>query len=97
MGVLRSLLIRFGLADMSAERTPISVFLLDDDYRRHAWFEKRFKGDELVIAENVSEAKELLAEGKFDAIFWTTTCFRIITSRTTTTISRIRAMRSPSG
>lgn len=69
MGVFRSLLIRFGLADVSAERTPISVFLLDDDYRRHAWFEKRFMGDELVIAETVDEAKECLAEGKYDAIF----------------------------
>lgn len=69
MGVFRSLLIKLGLADVSAERTPISVFLLDDDYRRHAWFEKRFNGDDLVIAETVEEAKELLADGKFDAIF----------------------------
>lgn len=69
MGVFRSLLIRLGLADVSAERTPISVFLLDDDYRCHAWFEKRFNGDDLVIAETVEEAKELLADGKFDAIF----------------------------
>ncbi len=69
MGVLRSFLVRFGLADVSAERTPISVFLLDDDYRRHAWFEKRFKGDDLVIAETVDEAKEFLTDGRFDAIF----------------------------
>lgn len=69
MGVFRSLLIKLRLADVSAERTPISVFLLDDDYRRHAWFEKRFNGDDLVIAETVEEAKELLADGKFDAIF----------------------------
>ncbi|MCC6327421.1 MAG: hypothetical protein IT174_02815 [Acidobacteria bacterium] len=69
MGVFRSLLIKMGLADISAERTPISVFLLDDDQRRHAWFEKRFNGDDLVIAETVDEAKELLADGKFDAIF----------------------------
>jgi hypothetical protein len=69
MGVLRSLLIKLGLADISAERTPIAVFLLDDDYRRHAWFEKRFKGDELIIAETVEQAKECLADGKYDAIF----------------------------
>jgi len=69
MGVLRSILIRLGLADVSAERTPISVFLLDDDYRRHAWFEKRFQGDDLDIAETVDEAKEFLAAGRYDAIF----------------------------
>lgn len=69
MGILRSLMIRFGLSDLSAERTPIAVFLLDDDYRRHAWFEKRFKGDDLAIAENVQEAKALLEERSYDAIF----------------------------
>ncbi|MEJ7849038.1 MAG: cyclic-phosphate processing receiver domain-containing protein [Pyrinomonadaceae bacterium] len=69
MSIVRSLLIRFGLADLSAGRAPISVFLLDDDRRRHRWFEKRFDGDELTIAETVDEAKELLAEGSYDAIF----------------------------
>lgn len=69
MGIVSSLLIRFGLANLSADRTPISVFLLDDDRRRHRWFEKRFDGDELAIAETVDEAKELLTEGNFDAIF----------------------------
>ena len=69
MGVLRSLLIRFGLADFSTERTPISVFLLDDDVRRHRWFESRFDVDDLVIAETVEKAKELLDCTSFDAIF----------------------------
>ena len=69
MGLLRSLLIRFGLADLNTERTPISVFLLDDDTRRHRWFEKRFNGDELFITDNVEEAKELLDKNAFDAIF----------------------------
>ena len=69
MSIIRSLLIRFGLKDLSAERTPISVFLLDDDYRRHAWFEKRFTGDDLDIAETVAEAKTLLSETNYDAIF----------------------------
>jgi CheY-like chemotaxis protein len=69
MGVLRSLLIRLGLADLRAERNPISVFLLDDDRRRHRWFSKRFEGDELYVAETVEEAKELLAENRYDAIF----------------------------
>ncbi len=62
-------MIRFGLADLSAERTPISVFLLDDDERRHRWFSKRFVGDEMIVAINVAEAKEFLTQNNFDAIF----------------------------
>ena len=69
MGLIRSVLIRLKLADLSADRTPISVFLLDDDERRHRWFEKRFVGDDLVIAETVDEAKSRLAETNYDAIF----------------------------
>ena len=69
MGIVRSLLIRAGLADLRAERTPISVFLLDDDRRRHRWFEKRFDGDALAIAETVDAAKELLEKDTYDAIF----------------------------
>lgn len=69
MGLIRSILIRLKLADLSAERTPISVMLLDDDERRHRWFKKRFEGDEMDIAESVAEAKELLAEHTYDAIF----------------------------
>jgi len=62
-------LIKLRLADLSAERTPISVLLLDDDERRHRWFTKRFAGDILDIAETVNEAKELLGAGSYDAIF----------------------------
>lgn len=69
MKFLRSMMIRLGLIDLTAERSPISVFLLDDDSRRHRWFQKRFKGDFLDIAENVDEAKTLLSEEKYDAIF----------------------------
>lgn len=69
MSLLRSLLIKLGLAEIRVERSPISVFLLDDDRRRHRWFQKRFEGDELVIAETVEEAKRNLTEGSFDAIF----------------------------
>jgi hypothetical protein len=69
MSFFRNLMLRFGLADPGAERTPISVFLLDDDVRRHKWFEKRFAGDSLVVAETVEDAKERLSEGAFDAIF----------------------------
>lgn len=69
MSILRSLMMKLGLVDLKAERSPITVFLLDDDPRRHRWFTKRFDGDALDIAENVEEAKELLAENNYDAIF----------------------------
>jgi hypothetical protein len=69
MGLIRSLLIKLGLADLRAERTPINVFLLDDDRRRHRWFEKRFRGDVLDIAEDVKGAKLILEKGSYDAIF----------------------------
>jgi hypothetical protein len=69
MGFLRSLLIKLNLADLSAERTPISILLLDDDTRRHRWFANRFGGDYLDIAETVEDAKEFLLENSYDAIF----------------------------
>jgi len=69
MSLVRSLLIKLGLADLSAKRTPIAVFLLDDDERRHRWFESRFDGDDLTIVETVEDAKEVLEETSFDAIF----------------------------
>ena len=69
MSFVSNLLTRFGLATVKAERTPISIFLLDDDRRRHRWFEKRFTGDALDIAETVEAAKEFLAAEAYDAIF----------------------------
>lgn len=69
MSLFQNLLIKLGLANLNAERTPISIFLLDDDTRRHRWFTKRFAGDEIAIAETVEEAKELLEEAAYDAIF----------------------------
>ncbi|MBE7516841.1 MAG: hypothetical protein HS105_09580 [Chloracidobacterium sp.] len=69
MSLIRSVLIKFGLKDLSADRAPISVMLLDDDHRRHRWFEKRFAGDGLDIAETVEEAKALLEGKTYDAIF----------------------------
>ena len=69
MSIVRSLMIRLGLTDLSVERAPISVFVLDDDYRRHEWFKKRFSGDDLEIAEDVEAAKILLEETNYDAIF----------------------------
>src|SRR5829696_6502417 len=69
MGLFKNLLLKLGLADLKSERTPISVFLLDDDRRRHRWFEKRFFGDDLDIAETVEDAKDFLARENYDAIF----------------------------
>jgi CheY-like chemotaxis protein len=69
MSLVRGILIKLGLADLRVERAPICVMLLDDDERRHRWFEKRFQGDDLAIAVTVEEAKELLEESQFDAIF----------------------------
>lgn len=69
MGILKSILIRLGLADLNAGRNPIKIFLLDDDTRRHRWFVKRFNGDEVIIAENVADARALLQEKSYDAIF----------------------------
>ena len=69
MGVIRSLMIKLGLADLRVERTPITVFVLDDDKRRHRWFRKRFAGDEVDVAETVEEAKVFLKENAYDAIF----------------------------
>jgi hypothetical protein len=69
MGFIQNLLVRYGLTNVKSDRGAISVFLLDDDRRRHRWFEKRFKGDDLDIAETVEEAKVFLAEGNYDAIF----------------------------
>ena len=69
MSFFNTLLIKLGLADLKAERNPITVFLLDDDPRRHQWFIKRFDGDDIDIAETVDDAKEFLSEYAYDAIF----------------------------
>jgi CheY-like chemotaxis protein len=69
MSILKSLLIKLGLADLTVNRNPIYVMVLDDDERRHRWFMKRFAGDFVEIAANVEEAKALLEERPFDAIF----------------------------
>lgn len=69
MNLWDSLFSKLGLKSVRADRHPIRVFLLDDDVRRHRWFTARFKGDYLDIANNVSEAQELLSESSYDAIF----------------------------
>lgn len=69
MRLLHSLLNKLGLVSMRAERHPIRVFLLDDDERRHRWFTTRFKGDFIDIADNVTQAREMLSASAYDAIF----------------------------
>jgi len=69
MSIVRSLLIRLGLADVGAERAEIRVMVLDDDRRRHRWFAKRFRGDFVDFAETVAEAKAFLEDEDYDAIF----------------------------
>jgi NAD+-processing family protein with receiver domain len=60
---------KLGLKQAKVERHPIRVFLLDDDTRRHEWFSERFKGDFVAITDNVAEARQLLSESSYDAIF----------------------------
>ncbi|HYG82799.1 MAG TPA: hypothetical protein VD861_20555, partial [Pyrinomonadaceae bacterium] len=69
MGILRGVLSKLGLENVRARRTPIRVFLLDDDSRRHNWFAKRFEGDRLDIADDVAGAREYLSANLYDAIF----------------------------
>jgi CheY-like chemotaxis protein len=69
MGIIDSILIKVGLKSFKIERTPITVFVLDDDTRRHRWFKKRFEGDEIDIAEDPEKAKEFLSKFAYDAIF----------------------------
>jgi hypothetical protein len=69
MSIWNGMLRKLGVESASRKRTPIRVFLLDDDTRRHAWFEKRFKGDRLDIAEDVQGALEYLDRNLYDAIF----------------------------
>jgi hypothetical protein len=69
MSIWSGMLRKLGIERLTAERTPIRVFLLDDDTRRHAWFTKRFKGDVLDIAEDVPGALKLLEANHYDAIF----------------------------
>ncbi|MEZ5308817.1 MAG: cyclic-phosphate processing receiver domain-containing protein [Pyrinomonadaceae bacterium] len=69
MGLIQSILIKLGLADLNAGREPLDVFVLDDDERRHRYFRDRFKGDKVEYAMTVEEAKDLLKEGPYDVIF----------------------------
>src|SRR5436853_4469263 len=69
MGILSGVLNKLGLNSVKVDRSPIRVFLLDDDTRRHVWFSKRFAGDHLDIAYDVERAREYLSANLYDAIF----------------------------
>jgi hypothetical protein len=69
MNVIQQILNKLGLHDAHADRHPIRIFLLEDDERRCEWFAKRFKGDELDIASDVSHAREFLETKTYDSIF----------------------------
>jgi CheY-like chemotaxis protein len=69
MSIWQGILRKLGLEKFESERHSISVFLLDDDKRRHKWFTERFKGDNLDIAEDVEGAIDLLSQNFYDAIF----------------------------
>jgi hypothetical protein len=69
MSFFENLKQKLGIAPKNSGRAPIRIFLLEDDERRCAWFEKRFKGDMLHISCDVSEAKELLEANIYDSIF----------------------------
>ncbi len=69
MGIWNGLLRRLGIQSARVERSPIRVFLLDDDRRRHDWFEERFRGDLLDITDNIDDARKLLEQRQYDALF----------------------------
>jgi hypothetical protein len=69
MRLIRRLLMKLGVVSNDSERHAIRVFLLEDDERRCEWFAKRFKGDELDIACDVEQARELLQLKTYDSIF----------------------------
>lgn len=68
MSIWQGLLSKLGLGQ-SAERYPLSIFVLDDDPTRHDWFESRFSGDQLDTAIDPAGAFELLSANHYDAIF----------------------------
>ena len=69
MSLLERLKEKLGFAAAHAGRAPIRIFVLEDDERRCAWFEKRFKGDMLHISCDIDEAKQLLEANVYDSIF----------------------------
>ena len=72
MSIWQGLLGKLGLGDAATSaraRGSIRVFLLDDDEKRHDWFDARFAGDHLDIAVEPRRAIELLSQNFYDAVF----------------------------
>ena len=69
MSLIERLKQKLGIVPADSGRAPIRIFLLEDDERRCAWFQKRFKGDTLHISCDIAEAKELLESNSYDSIF----------------------------
>lgn len=69
MSLIERLKQKFGIARAHEGRHPIRIFLLEDDERRCQWFAKRFKGDEIDVACEVEQAKEMLETKTYDSIF----------------------------
>jgi CheY-like chemotaxis protein len=69
MGILQGLLDKIGLGHLLTPRTPVRVFLLDDDALRHEWFARQFKRDNLDVASDAARAVEMLAAYNYDLIF----------------------------
>ena len=71
MGIIRSILIRLGLADLSAEAdVDQRDAARDDDVGAIDGSRKDFAGDDLDIAETVAEAKELLSDNSTTRSFF---------------------------
>ncbi len=69
MGILQGLLSKLGLGNLTSPKTPLRVFLLDDDTLRHEWFSKQFKGDRLDLTVEPARAIELLSSNYYDLVF----------------------------
>jgi hypothetical protein len=69
MSLVERLKHKFGIASPHTGRHPIRIFLLEDDKRRCEWFAKRFKGDVIDVACDVTHAKQLLQTRAYDSIF----------------------------
>jgi CheY-like chemotaxis protein len=69
MNVLNKILTGFGIIKEVANESPLRVFVLDDDVRRHEWFQRRFPRDLLHVVETVPEAIQVLESNYYDAIF----------------------------
>ena len=67
--MISNLLVKIGLREPPTNRSCLHILVLDDDKRRHIWFEKRFSGDTLDIAEDVATAREFLKTASYDGIF----------------------------